>query len=73
MLTTVGPHKNEAIATGSPLRTGLFRTLANVEALTMIDVRPFSHDRPLCQRTRLPQPRGVEASGSGFSNLLTVR
>ncbi len=41
----MGLYKNEAIATGSPFRTGSLRTLADVEALTMNYVDWYNNDR----------------------------
>lgn len=40
-----GLFKNEAVATGSPFRTGPLRHLADVEALTMNYVHWYNHDR----------------------------
>jgi putative transposase len=43
--TTIGLYKNEAVATGSPFRTGPLRTLADVEALTMHYVNWYNTTR----------------------------
>ena len=43
--TVFGLFKNEAIATGSPFRTGPLRQLADVEALTMNYVHWYNNDR----------------------------
>jgi putative transposase len=42
----MGLFKNEAIAAGSPFRTGPLRTLADVEAVTMNYVDWYNHHRP---------------------------
>ena len=41
----MGLFKNEAIAAGSPFRTGPLRTLADVEAMTMNYVDWYNNDR----------------------------
>ncbi len=41
----VGLYKNEAIATGSPFRTGPLRTLADVETITMNYVDWYNNHR----------------------------
>ena len=43
--TVFGLFKNEAVATGSPFRTGPLRHLADVEALTMNYVHWYNTDR----------------------------
>ena len=43
--TVFGLFKNEAVATGSPFRTGPLRHLADVEALTMNYVHWYNHHR----------------------------
>lgn len=43
--TVFGLYKNEAVATGSPFRTGPLRHLADVEALTMNYVHWYNNDR----------------------------
>jgi putative transposase len=43
--TFMGLFKNEAVAAGSPFRTGPLRTLADVEALTMNYVHWYNHER----------------------------
>jgi putative transposase len=43
--TAIGLFKNEAIATGSPFRTGPLRGLTDVEAITADYIHWFNHDR----------------------------
>ena len=43
--TVFGLYKNEAVATGSPFRTGPLRQLADVQALTMNYVYWYNNDR----------------------------
>ena len=43
--TTIGLYKNEAVAAGSPFRTGPLRTLADVETLTMNYVHWYGNER----------------------------
>ena len=43
--TVFGLYKNEAVATGSPFRTGPLRTLADVETLTMNYVQRYGNER----------------------------
>jgi putative transposase len=43
--TVFGLYKNEAVATGSPLRTGALRHLADVEALTLNYVHWYNEHR----------------------------
>lgn len=43
--TTIGLYKHEAVAAGSPFRTGPLRHLADVEALTMAYVHWYTHER----------------------------
>ena len=43
--TVFGLFKNEAVATGSPFRTGPLRHLADVEALTLNYVHWYNTDR----------------------------
>lgn len=43
--STIGLYKNEAVAGGSPFRTGPLRTLADVETLTMNYLHWYNNDR----------------------------
>lgn len=43
--TVIGLYKHEAIANGSPFRTGPLRTLADVEAITIDYVHWYNHQR----------------------------
>jgi len=43
--TTIGLYKNEAVAAGSPFRTGPLHTLADVEALTLLYIDWYNNHR----------------------------
>ena len=43
--STIGLYKNEAVAAGSPFRTGPLRTLSDVETLTMNYVHWYDNER----------------------------
>jgi len=43
--STIGLYKNEAVAAGSPFRTGPLRTLSDVETLTMNYVHWYRNER----------------------------
>lgn len=43
--STIGLYKNEAVANGSPFRTGPLRTLTDVETLTMDYIDWYNNNR----------------------------
>jgi hypothetical protein len=58
-LRTSGLFKNEAVAAGSPFRTGPLRTLADVEALTMSYI-DWYNDHRLHSLLELAMPEEFE-------------
>lgn len=67
-----GLFKNEAVAAGSPFRTGPLRTLADVEALTT-DYVDWYKQPPPAQPARQRHPRRVRARLLCPRNRLTDR
>jgi len=73
--TVFGLFKNEAVASGSPFRTGPLRHLADVEALTMNYLHWYNNDRLHSELGYLspeqyelayyPQPTGTPTSAAG--------
>ena len=70
--SVIGLYKHEAIAAGSPFRTGPLRTLADVETITT-GLRRLVQQPPATQPARQPHPRGVRAGLLRSTRRLTVR